>query len=261
MATWYASVCGECPSRLWRLGADPGRPGGEGGGESESSHLRWELSAPGGIHRFRVCIIRTGSASPMLRGADGFSAHWLGRGRGSSCSNGSGEACNHIFLAGRMGPSLTDLVDDFLAGRRWSPAGIRGALRGPPQGGYTDRVRPEPPAHLRLRPGPPGLLLRRRLPRDLAFPGGIPTGFRPDGRSGRAWLQGAHGGLLAPRLSLTGQNADEWVPFKPGSEAVVALAMAHVIVRDGGDAGPYYARLLEGYDPQECRGGIGGPGG
>ncbi len=57
--------------------------------------------------------------------------------------------------------------------------------------------------------------------------------------------------FLAPRLSLTGQNADEWVPLRPGSEAVVALAMANVIVRAGGDAGPYQ-RVLEGYDPRSA---------
>ncbi len=57
--------------------------------------------------------------------------------------------------------------------------------------------------------------------------------------------------FLAPRLSLTGQNADEWVPLRPGSEAVVALAMAGVLVREGADAGPY-AELLQGYGPAEA---------
>ena len=36
-----------------------------------------------------------------------------------------------------------------------------------------------------------------------------------------------------PRMSLTGQNADEWIAIRPGMEAVAALAMAQVIVAEG----------------------------
>ena len=32
------------------------------------------------------------------------------------------------------------------------------------------------------------------------------------------------------RMSLTGANADEWVPVKPGTEGVLALGLAHGIV-------------------------------
>src|SRR5918995_4462719 len=39
----------------------------------------------------------------------------------------------------------------------------------------------------------------------------------------------------SPRRDLTGLNADEWLPIKPGSEAALALAMAHVLVTDQGD--------------------------
>jgi len=35
---------------------------------------------------------------------------------------------------------------------------------------------------------------------------------------------------VAPRLSLTGMNADEWIAPKPGSEGLLALAMAQVIM-------------------------------
>ena len=33
-------------------------------------------------------------------------------------------------------------------------------------------------------------------------------------------------------MSQTGANADEWVPVKPGTEGVLALGLAHVIMRD-----------------------------
>ena len=55
--------------------------------------------------------------------------------------------------------------------------------------------------------------------------------------------------FIGPRLSLTGQNADEWVPVAPGAEALVALAIANVIAREGGDAGSY-ADLLQAYGPE-----------
>ena len=53
--------------------------------------------------------------------------------------------------------------------------------------------------------------------------------------------------FFGPRLSLTGQNADEWVPIVPGSEAALALGMARVLVDGGADAGPY-GTLLATYD-------------
>ena len=38
---------------------------------------------------------------------------------------------------------------------------------------------------------------------------------------------------VEPRMSLTAANADEWVPISPGSEGLMALAIAQVIIRDG----------------------------
>ncbi len=37
---------------------------------------------------------------------------------------------------------------------------------------------------------------------------------------------------VEPRMGLTGQNADEWIAPAPGTEGVLALAIAHVIARD-----------------------------
>ena len=37
---------------------------------------------------------------------------------------------------------------------------------------------------------------------------------------------------VEPRLSLTGANADEWVALRPGSEAALALGLAHVILAE-----------------------------
>jgi anaerobic selenocysteine-containing dehydrogenase len=38
---------------------------------------------------------------------------------------------------------------------------------------------------------------------------------------------------VEPRMSLTGANADEWLPASVGTEALVALAMAQVMIREG----------------------------
>jgi anaerobic selenocysteine-containing dehydrogenase len=58
--------------------------------------------------------------------------------------------------------------------------------------------------------------------------------------------KGARGRLVQvePRMSLTGANADEWVPARPGTEAILALAMAREIV----DAGYYKGGRESGWD-------------
>jgi anaerobic selenocysteine-containing dehydrogenase len=57
-------------------------------------------------------------------------------------------------------------------------------------------------------------------------------------RQGRAGIRGAFV-QVESRMSLTGANADEWVPVKPGTEGVLALGLAHVILAGKGavDAG------------------------
>ena len=48
-------------------------------------------------------------------------------------------------------------------------------------------------------------------------------------RQGRPGSRGAFV-QVESRMSLTGANADEWVPVKPGTEGVLALGLAHVIL-------------------------------
>ena len=54
---------------------------------------------------------------------------------------------------------------------------------------------------------------------------------------------------LAPRRDLTGLNADEWHPIRPGSEAALALAMANVL---GGERGsdPGVRSALAAFTPE-----------
>jgi anaerobic selenocysteine-containing dehydrogenase len=56
---------------------------------------------------------------------------------------------------------------------------------------------------------------------------------------------------VEPRMSQTGANADEWIPAKPGTEGVLALGLAHVILaeklRTTSDAGRA-GRLIDGWE-------------
>lgn len=59
---------------------------------------------------------------------------------------------------------------------------------------------------------------------------------------------------IEPRLSLTGSNADEWVPIRPGTEGLLALGMAYSILEGGyykGADSKEWEVLLIKYHPKE----------
>jgi anaerobic selenocysteine-containing dehydrogenase len=60
---------------------------------------------------------------------------------------------------------------------------------------------------------------------------------------------------VEPRMSLTGANADQWLPAAVGSEGLVALAVAQVIIRESlfKDAGSirFLSQPLDEYAPEE----------
>ncbi|MBI4544454.1 MAG: 4Fe-4S dicluster domain-containing protein [Gemmatimonadetes bacterium] len=67
---------------------------------------------------------------------------------------------------------------------------------------------------------------------------------------GHAYSEGRRGRLISvtPHRSLTDLNADEWLPVRPGTEHLVALAMARAIVEERrGEAGGA-AAFLQGID-------------
>jgi anaerobic selenocysteine-containing dehydrogenase len=68
-------------------------------------------------------------------------------------------------------------------------------------------------------------------------------------RQGRA---GERGKLVQvePRLSQTGANADEWVAAKPGTEGILALGLAHVLIQErlaSAETAGHAGSLLEGW--------------
>ena len=38
---------------------------------------------------------------------------------------------------------------------------------------------------------------------------------------------------IEPRLSLTAANADQWIPIKPGTEGLLAMGIAHLLLKEG----------------------------
>ncbi|MBI5326711.1 MAG: molybdopterin-dependent oxidoreductase [Deltaproteobacteria bacterium] len=59
---------------------------------------------------------------------------------------------------------------------------------------------------------------------------------------------------IEPRLSLTGANADEWVPIKPGTEGLLALGMAYAILEQGyykGRDAQEWKNILNKYHPKD----------
>jgi len=158
------------------------------------------------------------------------------------------EGDNHFFISGRSGPAFRELVSQFLSnvgGTRVEYEALSEApLREATRIAFGRNVLPSYDfAGARLVYSFGADFLETWLS-PVAYHRGFArmAGVDDHGTKGRFVF-------LSPRLSLTGQNADEWVPVRPGSEALLALAMAHVIAGDGGDARPYQA-VLAAYEPR-----------
>src|SRR3954468_16290263 len=75
------------------------------------------------------------------------------------------------------------------------------------------------------------------------------TGAYGHMRQGRPGIRGAFV-QVEPRMSLTGASADEWVAIRPGTEGVLALGLAHVIMREKlrpADAAGHAGTLIDGW--------------
>ena len=71
--------------------------------------------------------------------------------------------------------------------------------------------------------------VRRRFPRHVEFAGGAEHAATGRCGSGRPGVRGTFV-QVESRMTTTGASADEWVPVKPGTEGVLALGLAHVIL-------------------------------
>ncbi len=58
---------------------------------------------------------------------------------------------------------------------------------------------------------------------------------------------------IEPRLSLSGANADEWIPVRPGTEGILALGLAYTIIEEGFYKGTdinEWNKILSPYKPE-----------
>lgn len=53
---------------------------------------------------------------------------------------------------------------------------------------------------------------------------------------------------IDPRYSITAAKSDEWIPIRPGTDAALALGIAHIIIRDGLYNADFLARYSSGFD-------------
>ena len=241
VATWYASTCGECEGacgirvrtregRAVMIEGNPDHPISRGGLCSRGVAALQGLYNPDRV------------ASPLRATSDGFEpvgwddalellAERLGTGGRS------------VFLTGCKGPAEGHLLDRFAAavgGRRvvYDPlhdSALREAV------GIAFGVDALPSYNIAAA----DFLVS--FGADFLETWLSPVRFAADFAAMHAVDHGAKGRFVfvGPRLSLTGQNADEWIPARAGSEGRIALAVAGELVRRGGDAGPYSGMVAQ----------------
>jgi len=245
VATWYTTVCDGCSAQcgMWvrtregrvvKVEGNPHHPVSGGAlcprGHATLQHLYNPDRYPGPMVR----------ENGALRSVTWEEAEALVAERIQSAAG------NVLFIGGAMGPSMTALVSEFVravGGRSvqydaLSDAPLREATR------MAFGVDALPRYQI------DGARTVVSFGNDFLETGPSPVAYqRAFARMAAVDALGSKGRLVyvGPRLSLTGLNADEWIPIRPGSEAAVALGMASAIAGDGRAAGPY-ASVLEAYD-------------
>jgi molybdopterin-containing oxidoreductase family iron-sulfur binding subunit len=247
VSTWYASSCTECPTgcgvhvrtregRAVKLEGNPEHPINRGKLCSRGQAALQGLYNPGRLR------------APMARGSDGKLQEITWDDAVARLAAKLGAAGNRVAaISGAGRGTFSDLLADWM-----------GAL-----GGRV--VRYQPFASEPLRAANRQVFGQDQLAaHDFArakyivsfgadfletWPGSIEheRGFA----QAHGFTQGdvAKFVYLAPRMDLTGLNADEWHPIRPGSEAALALAMANVLAGErGGNAGLRGA--LSSFTPQ-----------
>ncbi|MEE8134735.1 MAG: molybdopterin-dependent oxidoreductase, partial [Gemmatimonadales bacterium] len=231
-STWYASTCGECEAgcgvhvrvregRAVKVEGNPDSPINRG-----KLCARGQASLQGLYNPDRV-------RGPMARVADGWEEiTWddaIGRVAGQL---GSVDPSRVWFLTGQQTGSFNRLVDEWMS-----------AL------GSDHRVVYEAFAYEALRHANRAIFGIDAIPQHdfdaahvvVSFGADFldtwlnPVEHARDFADGHAFRDGSMGKFIhiEPRMSMTGTNADEWLAPTPGTEALVALAMAQVIVAEG----------------------------
>jgi anaerobic selenocysteine-containing dehydrogenase/Fe-S-cluster-containing dehydrogenase component len=256
VATWYATVCGECSAgcgawvktregRAIKLEGNPNHPVSAGALCSRGHSALQALYDPDRL------------TQPMRRTGDTFAPITWEEAATAFADGIRAAGAGTVLLTGQTGPSLTRLQQDLVT--------ALGATR------IEYEALSEAPFREASR-----IVFGSNVVPTLDFENaGIVVSFGADFLD--SWVSPVEHGrgfarasgtneafektslvFVGPRLSLTGQNADEWIPVDAGAEGLVALAMANVIAAGGADAGPY-ADLIAAFDPQTVAGQVGIP--
>jgi molybdopterin-containing oxidoreductase family iron-sulfur binding subunit len=254
VATWYTTVCGGCAAEcgMWvrtregraiKVEGNPSHPVSLGGLCARGHATLQHLYNP---DRFHGPMIREGDAfrQGTWDEAERLLAARLQRARNPQNTTDGGSV---LLIAGHTGPTMSRLIDEFvlaLGGTRVD----------------YDAVSDAPLLEAaRIAYGTAGVprydIGAARLLVSFGYDF-VDSGFSPvEHNKGLARMSAVNDEshakgrfvFLGPRLSLTGLNADEWIPIRPGSEAAIALGIASAIATPD-SAGPY-ASLLQAYSP------------
>ncbi len=235
VATWYATTCGECAAgcgvrvrtregRAVMMEGNPDHPVSQGGLCSRGVSALQGLYNPDRL------------AGPMRRNGSG-DLEAIGWEEALALLAQQLDGANPLLFTGGKGPAEGTLLNDFaarLGGRRviydvLDDAPLREAVN------IAFGVNTLP----RYEIAAADLLVS--FGADFLETWLTPVRFTRDFARMHAFDHGEKGRFVfvGPRLSLTGQNADEWIPARPGSQTAIALALAGELVRRGADAGPY----------------------
>jgi anaerobic selenocysteine-containing dehydrogenase/Fe-S-cluster-containing dehydrogenase component len=233
-ATWYASVCGECPAGCGMLVKTV-----------EGRAIKVEGNPEHPVNRGRLCA--RGQASlqglynpdrirqPLKRASDGslqpISWEEAEKHLAAQISQLRGQGNRIALVTSLLTGSLDRLAD------AWLKAVGGGA-----------RLRYEPISYESLREANRLAFGLAEIPyydienARLIFSFGAdfletwlsPVEFARQFASMRSYRDGSMGRFvyIGPRLSLTGANADEWIGAKPGTEGLLALSMIQVILAE-----------------------------
>ncbi|MBI3002232.1 MAG: molybdopterin-dependent oxidoreductase [candidate division NC10 bacterium] len=232
-ATWYATVCRECPAgcgvlaktvegRVIKVEGNPDHPASRGG-----LCARGQASLQGLYNPDRI-------RQPHRRKADGSleAIPWEEGERvlAEHLAALKGQGGRIAFVTPLLTGSLDRLIESWL-----------GAVGG-------RRVRYEAVAHEAHRTAGRLAFGLEAIPFYDLEPARVVLSFGADFletwlspveharqfAAARAYRQGRIGrfAYIGPRLSLTGANADEWIAARPGTEGLLALGMLHTILAE-----------------------------
>jgi molybdopterin-containing oxidoreductase family iron-sulfur binding subunit len=243
---YYASTCRECPAGCGlHVKTREGRP------------IKLEGNPEHPVNRGSLCArgqAGTGRTyhpdrfqGPMRRGADGKLAPISWQDAAAELATAIRSAPDKTFvLGGEVGPTLSELIDRFAKAV-----------------GAGGRIVYEPFAPEALREATRALFGVASVPvfdlsqADLVVDFGsdfLESGLSPteharqlsEARDVQAHPDGgARLVSIGPRLSMTVGNAEEWLAARPGTEGIVALALARVAIESGA-GGPEHQALLGG---------------